>query len=197
MTLQDSMCELIQKVKDGEKEAVRDIWDRYFPRVVWLAGRRLQGQRRQAADEEDVAISVMESFFRAASADRFPDLNDKEGIWRLLSRMTHRKVIDQVRRNSARPAVGESALDGGSGLSHPLASLASSDPTPAVMAMVSDEIERLLEIIPEDYRPIVFLKLEGLTMPEIAKHCGVHVTTVERRLRVIRGLWTKELDKAD
>jgi len=194
---EDSVCVVIQKAKVGEEDAVRDIWDRYFPRVVRLAGERLQGQRRQAADEEDVAISVMESFFRAARADRFPDLKDKDGIWRLLSRMTQRKVIDQVRRNAVRPAVGESAVRGGSGLARPMTSLASPDPTPPVMAMVADEIERLLEIIPETCRPIALMKLECLTLPEIAQHCGVHVSTAERRLKIIRGLWAKELQKAD
>jgi len=194
---EDSIWDVIQKAKEGEEDAVRDIWDQYFPQVVRLAGRRLQGQRQRVADEEDVAISVMASFFRAARADRFPNLKDKDGIWRLLARMTHRKVIDQVRRNAARPAVGESALNAPSDLAHPLASLAGSDPTPAVMVMVADEIERLLEIIPEKYRPIALMKLECLTVSEMAKNCDVHVSTVERRLRIIRGLWNEELKEAD
>ena len=46
-----------------------------------------------------VLTSVMASFFEAAQAGRFPDLNDQDGIWRLLSQMTRRKVIDHVRRN--------------------------------------------------------------------------------------------------
>lgn len=193
--LADSMYEILQKVKDGEDAAVQEMWNRYFPQLVSLAGKRLQGERRQVADEEDVAASVLESFFRAARADRFPDLKDKDGIWRLLSKMTHRKVIDQVRRNAARPALGESAIQAGSGLDNPLASLASADPTPAMIAMLTDEIEHLLEVLPQKYRPVAAKKLECLTVPEIAAHCGVHISTVERRLRIIRGLWSKELEK--
>jgi ECF sigma factor len=66
--IEDSICEVIEKAKGGDEQAVRVIWDRYFPQVVQLAGRRLKGESRQAADEEDVAISVMDSFFRAARA---------------------------------------------------------------------------------------------------------------------------------
>lgn len=64
-----------------------------------LSGQRLTHERCGVADGEDVAISVMESFFRAAKNGRFPDLNDRDGIWRLLSTMTRRKVIDLIRKN--------------------------------------------------------------------------------------------------
>ena len=50
MQLQDSMCEVIRRVKSGEDEAVREIWDRYFPKLVRLAGRRLSDHRKRMAD---------------------------------------------------------------------------------------------------------------------------------------------------
>ncbi len=192
MSLEDSMCEVVEKAKVGDDEGVRVIWDRFFPQVVRLAGQRLAGQRRQMADEEDVAISVMESFFRAARAGRFPELRDRDGIWRLLSSMVRRKVVDQVRRNAARPSVGESAMHG-----EELASLTGRNPTPAMIAIVRDEMEQLLTVLPEKYRPMAVKKLECRTMPEIARECGVHISTVERRLRIIREVWSKNFGAED
>ena len=192
MRLEDSMCLVVQKVKDGDEDAVCQIWNRYFPQIVRLAGKKLTGQRRQAADEEDVAISVMESFLRAAQAGRFPDLNDRDGIWRLLARMTSRKVIDLIRKNAARPVVGESALGATAYGANPLVSLPADDPTPEVVAMVADEVQHLFEVLPEKYHAVALAKIECLTAPEIALQCGIHVSTVERRLRIIREIWAKE-----
>ena len=49
------------------------------------------------ADEEDVALSVLDSFCRAAQDGRFPDLADREGLWRLLLHKTVHKAIDLAR----------------------------------------------------------------------------------------------------
>lgn len=187
----------LQRLKDGQEDAARAIWNDYFPHVVRLAGRRLAGQRRQAADEEDVAISVMESFLRATRAGRFPQLRDRDGIWRLLARMTSRKAIDLIRKNAARPLVGESALAEGSVDARPLGAVIGRDATPAVLALVADEIERCLEILPDKYRLVAQMKLECLTVPEIAEHCGIHASTVERRLRIIRGYWQQAMSRDD
>ncbi|MFV1968110.1 MAG: ECF-type sigma factor [Pirellulaceae bacterium] len=197
MGLEDSMCEVVRRVKEGDDDAARRIWDEYFPQIVALAGRRLEGQRKQVADEEDVAISVMESFFRAARAGRFPDLQDRDGIWRLLARMTSRKVIDLIRKNAARPMLGESALDADAADGHPMASIANGQPTPQLITLVMEETQRLLDSLPEKYRAVAVRKLECYTAPEIAQQCGVHISTVERRLRIIRALWAEELGDAD
>ena len=132
---------------------------------------------------------------KAAQAGRFPNLRDSDGIWRLLAEMTRRKVVDHVRRNSARPTVGESALKNDSNLGQPLEGLASDNPSPAMIAMVTDQIERMLTVLPEKYHPVALKKLECLTGPEIARECGIHLSTVERRLRIIRGFWARELER--
>jgi RNA polymerase sigma factor (sigma-70 family) len=190
--IENSILELIRGAQSGDDAALAEIWDRYFPQIVGLAGRKLAGQRRQVADEEDVAISVMESFFRAARAGRFPDLKDADGIWRLLASMTSRKAIDLIRKNTARPVVGESALSESAAVGQPMVSQAGNDPTPEVLALVRDELDHLLAVLPEEYRQIALLKIECRTVPEIAQECGVHLSTVERRLRIIRAIWAEE-----
>jgi hypothetical protein len=110
---------LVRAGPGADSAATRALWERYFPQLVRLARKELElrGAPRRAADEEDVAASVMESLFRAAEEGRLPDLADRDDLWRLLLRMTARKVVD-LKRHEARQrrgggrVRGESALGG-------------------------------------------------------------------------------------
>lgn len=54
-----SVTKLLKEFKEGDPAAVEALWQRYFARLVALARRRLQNQRRLiAADEEDAALST-------------------------------------------------------------------------------------------------------------------------------------------
>jgi hypothetical protein len=87
-----SVTQLIMGVKTGDEEAVRALLGRYFHRLVGLARKRMQGTPRVATDEEDVALHAFDSFCRAAEQQRFPDLNDRNSLWRLLATITFRKA---------------------------------------------------------------------------------------------------------
>ncbi len=76
MSSDDSMALLIDRIKNGDEAAARTLWDRYFPQLVRIARQKLAGQRRRIADEDDVVLSVLDSFFRAAEHGRFPNLRD-------------------------------------------------------------------------------------------------------------------------
>ena len=48
-----------------------------------------------------MALSAFDSFCRAAERGRFPQLNDRDDLWRLLVVIAERKAIDVVRRQYA------------------------------------------------------------------------------------------------
>ena len=52
------------------------------------------------ADEEDVALSAMNRFFQTAEEGRYPDVADRDGLWRLLWQITTHRVIDLRRREN-------------------------------------------------------------------------------------------------
>src|SRR5689334_19253132 len=81
----------------GNADAAQPLWERYCQRLVALARRRLRGAPRAAADEEDVALSVFDSFCRDAGAGAFPQLTDRTDLWRLLVVRTARKAVSLVR----------------------------------------------------------------------------------------------------
>src|SRR5262249_44160402 len=100
-----SITQWLTPLKEGDHAAVQSLWERYFDRLVRLARGKLSGCRGLAADEEDVALSAFDSFCRAASAGRFPKLNDRDDLWRILVALTLRKAI-HVRKYSTRARRG-------------------------------------------------------------------------------------------
>jgi hypothetical protein len=67
------------------------------------------------------------------------------------------------------------------------------EPSPEFAAQVAEECGRLLDILgDEDLRGIARWKMEGHTNGEIAGKLGCLERTVERKLRVIRGLWEEQ-----
>src|SRR5271155_4409128 len=88
----ESVTQWLDGVKAGEGYDIQRLWDRYFQRLVRLAGAKLPAHCRRAFDEEDVAISAFQSFCERASRGQFPQLSDRNDLWRLLLTLTIRKA---------------------------------------------------------------------------------------------------------
>jgi DNA-directed RNA polymerase specialized sigma24 family protein len=195
-----SVTTWIEQLRSGNREAAQHLWDRYFPRLVGLARKRLQdlGVPRRAASEEDVALSAFDSFYRAAEQGRFPRLGDRDELWAVLVCITARKALDlgQHERRKKRGGgrvEGESVMDNLLGSDEGAAGIAQvvgHEPTPELAAQVAEEFCRLLKRLPnEELRSIAIWKLEGYTNAEIAGRLGRAEVSVERRLQVIRAVW--------
>src|SRR5437764_842642 len=94
--------------------------------MVALARKRLAGARVGAADEEDVALAAFERFHRGALAGRFPKLNDRGDLWRVLFRLTVNEANDHL-RDEGRLKRGGGEVRGGSALGE---GVADGGPTP-------------------------------------------------------------------
>src|SRR5436309_16000263 len=98
MSADGSVSRWVTALKGGDVAAAQPIWERYHRRLVGLAREKLRSARRPEADEEDVVQSAFHSFFRGVSRDRFPQLGDRDNLWRLPVVITARKAIDQLAR---------------------------------------------------------------------------------------------------
>lgn len=199
MASDESVSQWLQLLQEGESAAAQPLWERYFRRLVGLARVKLRDQPRRVADEEDVALSAFASFCRGAEAGRFPQLSDRDDLWRLLVTVTERKALNLV-RDQNRQKRGGGAVQGESAL-HPcdastprgLDTVAGREPTPEFAAQVAEQCRRLLELLDDnELRSIAIWKMECETVPQIADRLGCAVTTVERRLRLIRRIWEEE-----
>jgi ECF sigma factor len=79
--------------------------ERCFTRLARLAHVRLRAVARGPADGENVALSVFDSFFKGVAAGRFPNLGNRDDLWRLLVTITARKAHNQ-RRDEGRQKRG-------------------------------------------------------------------------------------------
>jgi DNA-directed RNA polymerase specialized sigma24 family protein len=139
-----------------------------------------------AAYDEDVALSAFASFFRAVERHRFPNLRDRNDLWQILLMLAHRKIHRLFRRKTPQTVAGL-------GMGELLLELVNREPTPDEAFEVAEECERLLNQLKDPIlRQLALWKLEGYTNEEIAKILGCVPRTVERKLRAIRDIWTKE-----
>lgn len=189
----------LQQLEAGDPAAAQPLWERYFTQLVQLARGKLRGTARRAADEEDVALSAFDSFCRGVARKRFPQLGDRQDLWRLLVTLTARKAIDlaqhegRQKRGGGRGG-GESVLAGSPDVGRGLEQLAGTEPTPEFAAQVAEEFQLRLAQLPDDgLRQVALWKMEGDTNAEIARKLGCAEITVERRLRLIRKTWEKEM----
>src|SRR5262249_51028850 len=98
MSLAGSVTAWIDELRAGDRTAAQPLWEGYFQRLVGLARQKLRGRLPTSmADEEDVALSAFDSFCRGAEQGRFPQIADRDDLWRLLFVITKRKAIDLVK----------------------------------------------------------------------------------------------------
>src|SRR5262245_57641111 len=100
MTPGGPVTRLLQGLLAGDTAAIQPLREGYFRRLVGLASARLRGTARQVADEEDVALSAFDSFCRRAERGCFPQLADRDGLWRLLVVVTARKAARLAHHHS-------------------------------------------------------------------------------------------------
>src|SRR6187399_2610733 len=96
MSSHGSVSNWIAALKDGDSAAAQPLWERYYRQLVALARKKLKAGTRQAADEEDVVQNAFHSFFRALGQGRFPQLDDRDSLWRLLVVITANKALKQL-----------------------------------------------------------------------------------------------------
>lgn len=187
-----SITRCIELLRSGDRRAADRLWDAYLSRLLALARARLRPASPRVADEEDVALSAFDSFYRRAEAGQFARLSDRDDLWQILVVITERKAVDLMRREG-RKSRGEgkvrslSQAEGGEA-----AEVCDPGPSPAFAAEVADEFRRLLGLLgDESLRAVAVAKLEGYTNRQIAERIGCIEQTVERKLRSIRRIWVE------
>jgi DNA-directed RNA polymerase specialized sigma24 family protein len=200
MASEGSVTHWLGLLQAGDRAAAGPLWERYFPLLVARARSALRGRPRRLADEEDVALSAFDSFCRSAARGRFPDLEDRHDLWRLLLVFTTRKAAHLIRtelrhKRGGRRVVAEADLPGADrGGEAGLASVIGGEPTPAFAAQVAEECRRLLaKLGSAELRAIAVWQMEGYKVNEIAAKLGRSPRTVARKLAVIRDLWSDEV----
>ena len=194
MKNEPSATVLISKLRNGDEEAARLLWDRFFAQLITLTRSRLQTSSRAMSDEEDIVLSAMKSFCIGMRNGRFPELSNRESLWRLLLTITLRKIADKQnydkrgKRDFEKQQLNSSP---DADQNAEVNSFVSREPNPEIAAECAEQISRLLESLEnEDLKKVAIMKMEGYTNIEVANDIKCSLTSIERKLRTIRSIWS-------
>jgi RNA polymerase sigma factor (sigma-70 family) len=164
-----------------DEAAAQELFRRYAARLTALARSRLSPALAPRVDAEDVVQSAYRSFFLLAGEGDVL-LQESGDLWRLLVRITLRKVYRSARRHHAdcrsverehfRPDETEVIAVG-------------REPTPAEAAALVDELRGVLAPLDSVQRRVVELRLQGHEVEAIAAEVGRSTRTVRRVLAAV------------
>ena len=178
-----SFADVMARLRAGDSDAARAVFDRFARRLIGLARNRLDTKIRQKVDPEDVALSVYKSFFLRHAKGQF-ELANWDRLWALLTVIAvckcirlHKQFHTQKQNVdlevSLQPA-GDDSDGGWEALAR--------EPSPAEAAMLTETVERLLAELAGRDRAIVTLALQGYSAVEICEQLGRPERTVYRVL---------------
>ncbi|MCP4509406.1 MAG: RNA polymerase subunit sigma-70 [Fuerstiella sp.] len=179
----------IDLIKHGDSTAANRIWQHYFDRLVRSVRHRLYGQNRAVSDEEDIVLSVFDSFYCAVKNGRFPDLSDRDDLWQLLLRMSARKVVDKRRHDLRQRRGGHEKITSfhDTGDYGTVIEAIGDEPSPEMVLMMQESVEQVFSHLGVgQLGDIAGGKLEGCSNAELAERFDCSERTIERRLRLIR-----------
>jgi RNA polymerase sigma factor (sigma-70 family) len=190
----------IREQKDPE--AMKLIMERYLEDLIRYIARRCDATALPGEGPEDLAQETLNSFWKRASAGRFPKLKDRNGLRKLLCTIAKRKVAHRVRDAGRLKRGGDGVLnatDADAWVSEDrdnvLDTLASREPLPEVHAIADETVAAARAAIGnQKLLPVFDLWMADLTQSEIAGIMKVSVTTVGRRMAEI---WGRLRDLAD
>lgn len=177
--------ELVRRAAMRDKEAFRELFERYGQRVFAIA----YDVVRRKEDAEDV---VQESFVKAYLS--LPEFRGQSSFYTWLYRIVYNLAIDYRRKTSRRG--GETLEYEDSRQSAVTAGASEPPPSPDEAVSRSERAARIrkeLDQISEDHRMVIILReVDGLNYEEIADVLKISKGTVMSRLHYAR----KKLQKA-
>lgn len=202
--LPGSVSILISKVKEGDEDSVRELWNRYSGALVRSAQTRISKQVAAKVDSEDLAQSVFFAIYRGAVEDKFDQLNDRAGFWTLVLAITRRKAVDRIRNLTAAKRGGAAAMRASQeAVGESVANIVDRAPSREVDPQVEVECEDLLESLKQQLdiedasgmlTRVAMSRIAGLSVKEIAAELDRTERTVERKLSLIRSLWSESIE---
>ena len=202
-----SVTYCIAQFRAGEEGAFDKIWEHYFNDLVKIARKQLRSRPKGAlADEDDIVQNAMWSVCQGLPRNKsYESVDSRESLWPILVAITKFKVTDHFRREGAQKrgggkVVNEQAADPkDEENNNALANLlASQTPTPDDLVAMSEQLDRLMEMLPkDDLRKIAKLHIEGWKNAEIADQLAISTRGVERKLALIRDSWLEWWQKDD
>jgi len=191
---------LLMKIQGKrDEQACNYLWDAVYERLAALARQRLAAQGRRMADEDDVALSAVKSFVRAAEQGRLTAVQNRDDLWRVLITIMIRKA-NTLRQKLDTEKRGDGSVRGDSVFAFTATNRSTGfdqiadpgHPEQLVENLIGECRERIEALPDETLQQIALKRMEGYEVTEIAQQLGLSVATIKRKLARIRLLWADD-----
>ena len=172
---QAQFAQLMNRVRDGSDDAVRELLDLYGDYIFRAVRRRLSRQIRSKFDSQDFVQAVWATFF--ANLPVITHFHRPDSLVAFLARVASNKVIDEYRRHlmtQKRDVNREQTIEGSAVKER------KRGPSPSEALIANELLRQLLDGKPPYYRRILELRVKGETQEEIAEQLDLNVRTVRR-----------------
>lgn len=199
----EDLEKLFTGIQEGDEQALTQFWNLHYDQLVVLARRKMGGVNLRIVDEEDIALSTINSFYRGLTEKRY-DLRCNNEMWKLLATIVIRKIAKQRKKHFTQKRGGgqvrgesffttgdSSDVDSRTG---GIGQFSIQENTHELEVDFMDTCKKLCdELTDETTRKIALLSMEGFSVDEIAEQLGCVRRTIERKLKRIREKWSTEL----
>ena len=164
--------DLVARVREGDQQAFRTLYERYAARLRAQVRRQLPGRLRRRLSESDIVQEVFTTAFQQIDDFKGPH---EESFRRWLARIAELKVREATRHHLGveKRAAGRELSRHRRRETHQFVGNEASPSAHAVAGETGVALDRVLADLREDYRTILHLvHEEGLTVAEAAERMG-------------------------
>lgn len=189
-----SISQWVQRLQAGDRAAAEGIWTRFYPKLVNAASKQLGKNPDPATNGEDIAQSSFRNVCQAVIDGKYPQLDNRDDLWKLLFVSMINRVRGHYRGINAkkRAVVLNQPLD--SVDEEALAQLDSHE----AQSELNDLLEHLLGKLDQEdptgeLRQIALLYLNENSASAIANLLRRRKTNILHKVQLIRSLWEEAL----
>jgi RNA polymerase sigma factor (sigma-70 family) len=175
---------LMQRLREGDQEAGRELFERCGPRILFIIRKRMNEKLRSQYDSADFSQAVWTSFF-TIPPDELTFASEKE-LTSYLATMARNKVIDGVRKRTLphqKDMKRERSLDGS--VKAQAAQVPTAQPSASQVFVAEEEWAQMQARVPAHKRPILELLRQGYSQVEIARKLNMDEKTIRRLLKQV------------
>lgn len=185
---------LLTAMQQGDEIAFGAFFETHYERIVRYAKKRIGTFPLRVADEEDIAISAMNSLFRNIEENRY-DIQNSMELWKLLVTITNRKLSKQRHAHFAQKRGGGKvrgdSIWQNSGSQEDFVQR----PQGGEMEWIETTDVLFQRLDDPKAREVARLLLEGHSIEDVAVELGCVRRTVERKIASIRVIWSEFLNE--
>lgn len=196
----DDLEQLFLRMQAGDEQAFARFWADHYDRLLKFAQNKIGGVPLKDADDEDIVLCALNSFFRGVCENRFADISEAKNLWKLLATLVSRKLGHHREKQLAQKrgggdVRGESVFLDDEANNRGFDAVADSMAGPDLCVEFYETSERLFDRLDDDsLRRVARWIFEGYTINEVAERLQCTRRSVERKLQRIRSIWSKEMN---